>query len=126
MQPPVKDQSDIGQDEPVIDASSTDENPDRTEQQWKDEADINYMLSRFGITQPRGAPIYGEWNDSIDLQTALEATRMANEAYKDLPKELRDKFTNMQDLLTAVETGELTVKDEPETPAPQTPGAAVS
>lgn len=113
MQPPVKDQSDIGQDEPVIDASSTEENPDRTEQQWKDEADINYMLSRFNITQPRGAPIYGEWNDSIDLQTALDATRMANEAYNDLPKELRDKFGNMQDLLAAVETGQLTVTDEP-------------
>lgn len=123
MHPPLKDQADIGLEEPTIDASSgatllaageeTPDNPDNrtyTRQEGKDEADINYMLSRFGIVQPRGTPTYGEWDDSLDLMTALNAVQEAREGYMTLPKELREKFPSMEAFLTAVQNGSLVLK----------------
>lgn len=119
MQPPTKDQSDIGQDNVTIDCSAPG-NKDMARQEFKEEADINYMLSRFGITQPRGTPTFGTWDDTIDLQTALQSVSDAREAYKQLPENLRAKFTRMEDLLTALENGSLVIKNEeaPPDPAP--------
>lgn len=113
MHPPTKDQSDIGVEDETLDASDRPGNRDRARQEHKDEADINYMLSRFGITQPRGAPTYGTTDDSIDLQTAIESVREAREGYERLPAELRAKFPSMEDMLKAIDNGSLVIKDEP-------------
>lgn len=129
MIPPTKDQRDIGVDNPTLDASDghlheQDEtiNKDRSRQEYKDEADINYMLSRFGITQPRGAPVYGEWDDTLDLQTAIESVREAHAAYRRVPQELRNKFSSMEELLLALNNGSLVIKDNKlEEPTPPTP-----
>lgn len=123
MQPPTKDQSNIGWDNVLCDASASPTNKDVTRQEFKDEADINYMLSRFGITQPRGTPTYGEWDDTVDLQSALQSVHDARVAYKELPQNLRDKFPRMEDLLTAVENGSLVIKNEeaPKEPTPTLP-----
>lgn len=118
MQPPTKDQNDIGVDNPTVDASHRADNKDQARQEFKMEADINYMLSRFGITQPRGAPTYGVWDDTIDLQTAIMAVREARAAYNDLPEVLRNKFGSMEEILTAVDNGSLVIKDE-EAPEPK-------
>lgn len=113
--PPTKDHTQLGGDEPVIDCS---EDTDVTRQEFKQDADLNYMLSRLGVTQPRGTPTFGEWDDSIDLQTALASVREAQEAYSRVPQEIRDRFTSMEQLLAAVENGSLVIKDEeaPEEP----------
>lgn len=117
MHPPTKDQADIGLDNETIDASNSDTNHDMARQEFKDEADINYMLSRFGITQPRGTPTYGEWDDAIDLQVAIMAVREANDAFRTLPKELRQKFDNMADLIRAVDNGSLVInREDPDGP----------
>lgn len=131
MHPPVKDQTDIGRDNPGLDASDEAisetyegdvvENKDMTQQQWKEEADINYMLSRFNIVPPKGAPTFGEWDDNINLQTAIQATREARTAWRKVPKELQQKFSNMDDLLAAVESGQLRIKEEPDEPVPPAP-----
>lgn len=123
MHPPTKDQADIGVDNPSIDASDSEENPDMARQEYAQEADVNYMLSRFGITQPRGAPTFGEWDDSIDLQIALESVREARRGFNTLPKELREKFGTLEEFLTAVDNGSLIIKDEeePKPPAPPVP-----
>lgn len=130
MKPPTKDQADIGVDNPTLDASDGADidgidapNKDMTRQEFKQEADINYMLSRFGITQPRGAPTYGEWDDTIDLQTALQSVHDARAAYRRLPQNLKAKFTKMEDLLTALENGSLVItnQDAPAQPEPVTP-----
>lgn len=123
MHPPTKDQSQLGIDNPTIDASHSEENRDMADQSFKDEADINYMLSRFGITQPRNAPQYGEWDDTIDLQTALIAVREAREGYKNLPKELRDKFPSMEYFLRSVDNGSLVIKDKDADQPVPTPAA---
>lgn len=112
MHPPVKDQEDIGADNPTIDASASDENKDYTRQEYAQEADTNYMLSRFGITPPRNAPVYGEWDDTIDLQIALEAVREAQRGFNTLPEDMRRKFGSMEELLRAVDNGSLVITDK--------------
>lgn len=124
MMPPTKDQTDIGTENPTVDASDghlheLDEtlNKDRARQEYKNEADINYMLSRLGVTQPRGAPVYGEWDDTIDLQTAIASVREAKAGYRTLPEELQKKFPTLEAFITAVDNGSLVIKDkEPEPP----------
>lgn len=113
MQPPTRDATDIGGVEILVNASNSDTNKDVTRQEFAQEADINYMLSRFGVTAPRGSPTYGEWDDTIELQTALNSVREAEDGYYQLPKELREKFPSMEDFLTAVDNGSLKIlKDE--------------
>lgn len=107
----------IGLDNETVDASDRPGNTDRARQEFKDEADINYMLSRFGITQPRGTPTYGVWDDTLDLQQAIGAVRDARAGYKRLPEEIRNKFRSMEELLTAVENGSFEIRDE-EAPPP--------
>lgn len=120
MHPPTKDQADLGQDNVTLDASDRPGNKDMARQEFKDEADINYMLSRFGVTAPRGTPTYGEWDEAIDLQTALIAVEEAKYAFGRLPKPLRDKFDNMADLLRAVDNGSLVIHPtEPDKNVPE-------
>lgn len=131
MHPPVKNQVTCYDrpDDPKLDASdgapvveqdgTVTENKDHTRQEFKDESDINYMLSKFGVTQPRNAPMYGTWDDSIDLQNALAAVEEARVGYRTLPEELRKKFGSMEELLSAVNRGDLVLKgEEPKTEAP--------
>lgn len=126
MQPPTKDQRSIGADNPTIDASDgaliegqwdVTENKDRARQEFAKEADINYMLSRFGVVPGRGTPTYGEWDDSLDLQQALTSVAEARVAYADLPEELKNRFKSMEDLLKAYNNGSLVIKDG-DAPAP--------
>lgn len=112
MHPPTKDQADIGVDNPTLDASDSPANKDMARQEYKQEADIHNMLTKFGIVQPRTAPVFGEWDDTIDLQVALQSVSDAREAYKQLPEELRTKFRRMEDLLAALESGQLVIKNE--------------
>lgn len=112
MMPPTKDQADIGMEDVLVDCSASSTNKDTARQEFKDEADINYMLSRFGITQPRGTPPYGTWDDTIDLQSALQSVSDARAAFRTLPKELTQKFARMEDLLAALENGSIVIKDE--------------
>lgn len=118
MQPPNRDQSHIGLEEPTIDCSQG----DTARQEFAQEADINYMLSRFGVTAPRGAPTYGEIDYTLDLQQAIDSVREARAGYETLPVELRRKFPSMERMLAAIDDGSLVIKDEeppPDGPTPQ-------
>lgn len=112
MMPPERDQTDIGLVDVTVDASDSEDNKDMARQEYKNEADINYMLSRFGVTQPRGAPTYGEWDDTQDLQSSIESVREAKAGFMTLPKELRDKFDSMEGFLKAVDNGSLKITDK--------------
>lgn len=121
MMPPTKDQTDIGQENPTIDTSDGAivelpngemyENKDMAHQEYGKDADINHMLSKFGITPERGTPTFGEWDDTLDLQQALTSVAEARTAYKHLPEELRTKFKNMEEILQAYQNGSLVIKD---------------
>lgn len=130
MMPATKDHTDIGVDNPTIDASDgalleqqdgeVTENKDMARQEFAQEADINYMLNRFGITPARGDPTFGEWDDTLDLQQALTSVAEARTAYRDLPETLRQKFNSMEQLLTAYNNGSLVITDGEQPVPPKT------
>ena len=74
------------------------EDPSLTQQHQKQDADINHIVARFGITgelpfadrQPR----YGDFTAVTDYHSAMNAVRSANEDFMSLPAELRARFHN--------------------------------
>lgn len=68
------------------------------QQHMADDADINVIVKRFGITgqmpqNPR-LPTYGDFTGVSDFRSALEAVRDAEEAFGELPGDLRARFQN--------------------------------
>lgn len=68
------------------------------QQHQKDEADINTIVKRFGITgqlpQSVYAPTYDDFDVITDYREALDAVRMANESFMKMPAEVRSRFEN--------------------------------
>lgn len=87
--------------------SITEMGQDMARQEFKNEADVNVILSRFGAFAPQRFVEYGRAVDyGLDLQTALEAVAAARRAHGQLDQELRDKFPTWQSLLNALDSGE--------------------
>lgn len=80
-----------------------------TRQEFKDEADINKLLSRFGIGAPARPLTWGEIDYDTQLQEALHAIAAAREAHANLPAEAIAKYPNWVSLLQAIETGQLEI-----------------
>lgn len=70
----------------------------RTQQQFKDECDINTIIERFGLgyRMPEGAriPSYGDFVGIDDYQTAVNAVLEAGERFDLLPANIRERFYN--------------------------------
>lgn len=71
----------------------------RTQQQFKEEADINVLVRRFNITgqMPENvrAPTYADFSEVYDFHSAANAIAAANEAFMQMPAEIRfDRFRN--------------------------------
>lgn len=81
-----------------IDASPSEENPCKTVQDGKDDADINVVMKRFGhgvpLPQPRGDAQYGDFTGVSDYQTALNELIRAQEVFDALPAVVREEFDN--------------------------------
>lgn len=125
MIPAMRSQSDDLGDimslETGIDCSAA---PDTARQEFKDESDINLLLSRFGVTGRNTPPTFGEVDYSLDLQQALGAIHDAKRTYARLPIELREKYESWQSLLNAVEDGSFEGEVQPRTvPSVPTPAA---
>lgn len=79
-----------------------------TRQEFKDEADLNILLGRFGVTSNQERPM--QWGQEIDyntdLQQALHAIAEARKVERTVPDELRAKYPTWRHVLTGVETGE--------------------
>lgn len=71
---------------------------DKTVQSFKEEADINVLVRRFGITgqMPQGIvpPTYGVFEDVFDFKTAMDAIAVARESFDAMPGDVRAKFQN--------------------------------
>lgn len=74
------------------------EDETRTQQQFKEECDINTIVERFGLTGelPNNlrVPINAEFLDIIDYQTALNQLREADDAFMQMPANIRSQFDN--------------------------------
>lgn len=72
---------------------------DRTQQHLKEDADINTIMRRFGVTGqiPAFAPgngMYGDFTGIQDYEDAVMRIEAAQEAFMRLPPEVREKFSN--------------------------------
>lgn len=69
---------------------------DRTIQSGKDDADINVIVRRFGVSgvvpQTVRAPISGDFTSFKDFQSAVNAIVAAEDAFMRMPSELRDRL----------------------------------
>jgi phage internal scaffolding protein len=74
------------------------DDPSLAQQHAKDECDINTIVRRFGLTGelPSNvrAPQYGDFTEAVDYHTALIAVRAADEAFMQLPADIRTRFNN--------------------------------
>lgn len=72
--------------------------PSLAQQNFKDETDINVLLDRFKVSgvMPTGVhlPQYGDFLGVTDFRQAAESIRRAQEAFLDVPKEIRHRFQN--------------------------------
>lgn len=72
--------------------------PTLAQQNARDECDINTIVRRFGLTgelpnNPR-LPKYGDFTDITDYHSAMNAVIKANEAFMELPADIRSRFNN--------------------------------
>lgn len=70
----------------------------KTQQQFRDEVDINTLVRRFGLTgslpvNPR-PPMVGDFADITDFQSAMNAVRNAEAGFMEFPADLRARFMN--------------------------------
>lgn len=70
----------------------------RSRPEFKDECDVNKIVGRYRTTgflpQRSGQPVYGDFTNVDDYQTALEKVRRAQEAFMSLPARLRARVDN--------------------------------
>lgn len=72
------------------------ETPSKTQQQFRQECDINTIVQRFGITGELPvnghAPTYDDFTGVSDYQSAIHAIRDAEAAFLALPGTVREQF----------------------------------
>lgn len=74
------------------------DDPTLAQQQFKEECDINTIVERFGLTGelPNNlrVPITEQFADIVDYQTALNTLREADDAFMEMPANIREQFGN--------------------------------
>ena len=69
-----------------------------TVQSQKDEADINVLVKRFGITGEFPVldrlPLNADFDDVFDFQSAMNVIRSAQESFDSLHADIRGRFHN--------------------------------
>jgi len=67
-------------------------------QSQAEEADINTIVKRFGITGtvPQGAraPVYSDFDEVFDFQSAMDAVNEAQRSFMAMPWDVRKRFGN--------------------------------
>ena len=70
----------------------------KTQQQFREEADINTIVERFNLTGQLPtdvrAPQYADFEGVFDFQTAMNAIRQAEESFMAMPAAVRSRFSN--------------------------------
>lgn len=77
---------------------SIDEDESVTQQQFKEECDINEIVRRFGLTGelPENVrmPVSGDFTGVSDFTSAMQMIQQAEEAFMQFPGEVRARFQN--------------------------------
>lgn len=72
--------------------------PTLTQQQFAEDADINTIVRRFGITgrlpENVRVPTYGDFTYTGDYREALHAIQLADDSFMAMPAEVRATFQN--------------------------------
>lgn len=80
------------------DFATVNEQESMTQQADAQDADINVIMARYGITGQLPAVveegIYGDFTNVTSYGDALNKVRAADEAFQNLPAKIRDKFGN--------------------------------
>lgn len=111
MYPAIRQQTDIVDQDIVsleagLDCSTE---PDTARQEFKREADVNYILSRFAVdgVLPSKQVSYGEVDWDLDLHGAYIALEAVDVARRSLSPALQRKYRSQKELLDAMNSGEL-------------------
>lgn len=74
------------------------EGDDFTQQQFKEEVDINTIIKRFGLTgelpENLAMPQSGDFTGISDFHTAMNLVRASQEEFMRVPAEIRARFNN--------------------------------
>lgn len=88
------------------DLSGIDTGPDTpTRQEFKDEADINYILRNYGAL-PTQKTDWGAHDYTLDLQQAIHAMEEASAAATMVPDELKSKYPTLMHVMNGTQNGE--------------------
>lgn len=71
--------------------------PTMTQQQFKDECDINQILQKFvetGFLDTIGPGVFADISDTLDYQSSLNFIKQADEMFAALPSGIRERFHN--------------------------------
>lgn len=73
--------------------------PGRTKQSFKDQCDINKIVASFERTQDwthvaQAAPMFGDFSQITDFQTAVNKVAEVNASFMELPAEIRQRMDN--------------------------------
>ncbi len=111
MFPPIRNQADVVNQKQYSDAAGLDcsDLPDLARQEFKREADVNYLMSRYGVDVaiPQRQVSFGEADFDLDLHGAYIAVEAADQAWFHLPPALKQKYGNRKTMLDAMNSGEL-------------------
>lgn len=95
---------------------------DATRQEYAEQADINWIVNRFGGNLVTGLkPQFGHNDFDTDLMGALETLAAARDQYDALPEKLRQAYPSISSLVEALDRGDLTLT--PVTPPSEAPAA---
>lgn len=73
--------------------------PSKTEKSHAQSCDLNYIMRQYGVTKmlpisPYPAQAFGEDDLDLTLSDAYQTVRQADEYFRQLPSQLRSKFSN--------------------------------
>lgn len=136
--PFIRTQYNYNRDAVSLECGHANDEPTMTQQQFKDECDINTILERFGVTGELPTlirqPLTEDFVEAFDFQTSMNAIREATNAFNEMPAKVRARFGNdpaefikfFEDPENEAEARKLGLMNPktPETPAPDDKPAA--
>lgn len=101
----IDDLGDIYAIESATDCSNL---PDLARQEFRDDADVNKILARYGIDGARQRPVvFGERDTDMELSRAISMLKHAEATWHQMPPEIKQRFKTPDALVKAADTGEL-------------------